>query len=207
MEKSDERNVAHRGSWMISYIVSVYDRPLFLTACLGSLGVQSFQTETIVCANHVDENMLMACGLCCMDADVRIEHTGIAGAKNCYESASMVAPNAKADWLCFPSDDSLYVCQFSGIMLETAAKTGADLVYCDCVYRQDETAGRWPAYKVLTTEPRMGKIDKTCFILRRELFNGFPPHPKGWSDGALIEQLVRDGVRHAKAPGVLVVHQ
>jgi hypothetical protein len=53
----------------------------------------------------------------------------------------------------------------------------------------------------------MGKIDKTNFIIRRELFKGFPPHRRNWRDGALIEQAIRDGAKPAKAPGVLVVHQ
>ncbi len=191
---------------MISYVVSVYDRPHLLNACLASLAIQAGDSETIVCANHTDRDMELACRLICDEYRAHLEPTGLAGATNPYESANMIL--TKGEWLCFPSDDSLYVCQFAEIMLRTAANTGADLVYCDCVYKGGETAApNWRPYTVLTTEPRMGKIDKTCFILRRELFKGFPPHPKGWSDGALIEQLVRDGVRYAKAPGVLVVHQ
>lgn len=178
-----------------------------LNACVASLAVQDFQTETIVCANHHDEGMLIACGLVCDGNDVPMRKTGLQGAVECYDSANMVAPTTKGEWLCFPSDDSLYVQGFSEVMVDTANRTRADLVYCDCIYRQEKTAGKWPAYTVLETQPRMGRIDKTCFIVRRELFKGFPPHPKGWRDGALIEQLVGDDVRHAKAPGVLVVHQ
>ncbi len=192
---------------MISFIVSVYDRPEFLNACLASLNVQDGPYEILVCGNHKDENMLIACGLATMQYDLKVEPTGLAGCANCYESANMMAQKAKGDWLCFPSDDSLYVCKFSEIMLATAKQKNADLVYCDCVYRQDKTIGAWPAYQVLNTQPRMGQIDKTCFIVKRELFHGFQPHPKGWSDGLFIESLVAQGVRHAKAPGVLLTHQ
>jgi hypothetical protein len=171
-----------------------------LNACIASLEVQDELKELIVCHNGPGDPWIRTshCGL--------VLKTGRAGAKTCYESAAMAADRALGDWLCFPSDDSLYVQGFSRIMLETAEREKADLVYCDCVYHRPD-APHWKPYTVLNVEPRMGKIDKTCFILRRKLFKGFPPHPKGWSDGALIEQLVRDGVRYAKAPGVLVVHQ
>ncbi len=189
---------------MISFIVSVYDRTDMLPGCLETLAVQETVKEVLVCHNGKG-----AAGPV-FDSGLRLwnhwHSTGLHGAKSSYESADMVAPTAKGDWVCFPSDDSLYVRGFSRIMLETAEKTGAGLIYCDCVYhRPDEPS--WKPYTVLDVSPRMGRIDKTCFILRRELFKGFPPHPKGWSDGALIEQLVAQGVRHAKAPGILVVHQ
>ncbi len=189
---------------MISFIVSVLDRPHFLNACLASLAVQEGPKDIIVCANSKDQGVLTQIEAVCLDYDVQMEDTGIAGATTCYESANMVAGKALGDWLCFPSDDSLYVCKFSEIMLSV----DADLVYCDCVYRGGETAAPyWKQYSVLGTQPRIGKIDKTCFIVRRNLFKGFPAHLRNWSDGALIEDLVKQGVRHAKAPGVLVVHQ
>ncbi len=114
---------------------------------------------------------------------------------------------AEGDWLCFPSDDSLYVADFAKIMIETAVREQADLVYCDMVYKCGSEVNEWKPYSILESEPRMGKIDKTNFIIRRELFKGFPPHPRNWRDGALIEQVIRDGAKPAKAPGVLVLHQ
>ncbi len=192
---------------MISYIVSSLNRGASLNACLASLAVQSHMADLVVCCNSIDAEIYADIERVTSRYGWHTEKTGWAGARECYESANMVAGSMKGGWLCFPSDDSLYVADFSKIMLWTAMKQNAELVYCDCVYRQDATKGEWPAYSVLSTHPNIGRIDKTCFILRRELFKGFPPHPRGWSDGALIEQLVRDGVRHAKAPGILVVHQ
>ncbi len=191
---------------MISFIVSVYDRVEMLNACLATLAVQDVDKEIIVCGNHMDEDILIACGLVADEYGAIFKPTGRLGAKSCYESADMVAERALGEWLCFPSDDSLYVKHFSRIMLETAWSESADVVYCDCIYRQDANMGPW-SYSVLDTHPRIGAIDKTCFIVKRELFKVFPPHPRGWQDGALIEQLIRDGARHAKAPGCLVVHQ
>lgn len=193
---------------MISFIVSVYDRPDYLSACLATLALQDGEKEIIVCANSGDDDMLIACALVCNEYGAKMLKTGLAGAGQCYESANMVIMGDRNPWLCFPSDDSLYVQGFSQIMLKTAEREKADLVYCDCIYAVgSENNPGWKPYSVLDVQPRMGRIDKTCFILRRELFKGFPPHPRLWCDGALINQLVKDGVKHAKAPGVLVVHQ
>lgn len=167
-----------------------------LNACLACVDAQDGEKQVFVCDNDPNYN----------GHTPGRYATGAAGCKTCYESANHMAPYATGDWLCFPSDDSLYVQGFSRIMLETAERTGADMVYCDCVYHRPDSS-HWKPYTVLDVQPSIGRIDKTCFILRRELFNGFPPHPRGYCDGALIEQLVSDGVRHAKAPGILVVHQ
>jgi hypothetical protein len=185
---------------VISFIISVYDRIDMLNACLATLEMQAESKEIIICHNGPGDPWIRMphCGM--------VLKTGRAGANSCYESAEMAAKQVLGDWLCFPSDDSLYVKDFSRIMLETAEREKADLVYCDCIYRQDPDKGDW-RYSVLETQPKMGAIDKTCFIVKRDLFDGFPPHPRDWRDGALIEQLIRDGARHAKAPGVLVVHQ
>ena len=186
---------------MISFIVSVYDRPWNLKALVPLLVSQHGHSETLICDNFGSAESDVA--------GTQIYRTGEWGAGGCYESANMVCERGipQGDWLCFPSDDSLYVSQFGRIMLETASREKAELVYCDCVYKQGTLDTGWPAYSVLNVSARMGRIDKTCFIVKRELFKGFPPHPQDYRDGALIEELVKRGVRHAKAPGVLVVHQ
>ncbi len=187
---------------MISFIVSCYGRTLDLEACVATLRTQGLDTEILICDNDPALRAESFIGT------AKIIPTGSRGCSNCYESANMVAQMVSGDWLCFPSHDSLYVQGFSRIMLDAAILQKADLVYCDCCYSVgSENNPQWRRYSVLESQPRMGRIDKTSFIVKRELFKGFPPHPKGWSDGALIEQLVRDGVKHAKAPGVLVVHQ
>ncbi len=194
----------------ISFIVSVLDRHDFLNACLASLYVQDGPKEVLVACNSQNTGVIQACEMAAFQYDWRVFHTGLQGAKTCYESANMLAAQAKGEWLCFPSDDSLYVCKFSQVMIDAALRANADLVYCDCVYRKGETANpAWKDHAVLSTQPRTGKIDKTCFLVKRELFLqiGFPKHPRGWSDGALIDMLVSQGVRHTKAPGVLSVHQ
>lgn len=193
----------------IAFIVSVLDRAWFLNGCLASLAVNPDPKRVIVSDNAIDPATIQH--IATAISRYGFEHcaTGIAGAKECYESANWVVKNwpIANEWLCFPSDDSLYVCGFTEIMLAQARVSKADLVYCDCVYRSAPVTSSWKSYTVLDTQPRMGRIDKTCFIVRRQLFKGFPEHPHGWRDGALIEELIRDGVRHAKAPGILVLHQ
>lgn len=192
---------------MISFIVSVVDRMGSLRACLASLAVQAPPFEIIVCCNSTDDAVNEECERISDSFGGRMLRTGDMGAKSCYESAEIAVHYAKGEWVCFPSDDGLTVEHFSAIMLETAHQSGADLVYCDMVYRQHPNAGSWSPYRVMTVEHRIGRMDKSNFILKRSLFAGFPPHPFDWRDGALIEKLVKDGVRFAKAPGVLVVHQ
>lgn len=196
---------------MISFIVSVYDRPKMLNACLATLDVQDEPGEIIVCGNHGDEDMLIACGLMADRYGATFKATGRMGCGQCYESANMAAKWATGEWLCFPSDDSLYVQGFSKIMLETAQRESADVVYCDLDYRQGSERSNWKPYTILEASPTMGRIDKTGFIIKRELFNefgGFPQHPRFWSDGQLFNQLVIwKSIKMAKAPGCLAVHQ
>ena len=193
----------------ISFLVSVYDRPHFLNACLATLAVQPDPKHVAVLDNSTDSTMSVDIGLIAHRYGFDHALTGRRGAANCYEAANLALTegNIYGDWICFPSDDSLYVCGFSEIILAEAQRTGAGLIYCDCVYRQDPLVGSWPAYQVLESSPKMGRIDKSNFIVRRKLFTGFPRHEKGWCDGAFVEQLVQRGVRTAKAPGCLVVHQ
>lgn len=182
-----------------------------LNACLATLAVQACPSEIIVCGNHYDDAMLIACEYVADRYGATFKTTGRLGATNCYESANMIAEKARGQWLCFPSDDSLYVQGFSEIMLETAQRDNADLVYCDMDYRQGSERGNWKPYSILETKPEMGYIDKTGFLIKRELFNevgGFPKHPKFWCDGGLFVQLAEAGnVKMTKAPGCLAVHQ
>jgi len=188
---------------MITFIVSTFQRPETLEGCLATIRIQPAPKRVIVADNSLDasvDNNRLACAW----FGAEHVHTAMGDA---YSAANKVVETERIEspWLCFPSDDGLMVAGFSQIMLDAAKGNG--LVYCDCIYRQDPLVGSWPAYRLLDAAPMMGRIDKTNFIVRRELFKGFPPHPKGWCDGALIEQLIAQGVKHAKAPGILVLHQ
>jgi hypothetical protein len=111
------------------------------------------------------------------------------------------------EFLCFPSDDSYYVPSFGEKMLRAATLNGWDLVYCNTLYDLAKI-GEGQGYGVLNVEPRRYKIDKTCFIVRRRWFEGFPGKTEGSceADANLIEQLVVKGISHGKVNEVLVVH-
>lgn len=192
---------------MISYIVSLYDRVQMLNTCLASLGAQEVESEIIVCCNHTDDDVIRAAKMACLYHDVHCELTGLIGARDCYESAEMI--NTKGEWLCFPSDDAYYVPFFARYMLAAATENHWDFVYADMLYTSKWTVPAW-SYSVMNVRPVKRHIDKTCFILKRELFNGFPGKRNGApseADGELAEQLVSSGVRHGKAAGgPLVVH-
>lgn len=193
----------------ITYIVSFYDRVQQLNTCLASLGAQAHRStsEIIVCCNSTDDDVIKAAQMACLYHDAHCELTGLIGARDCYESAEIIG--AKGDWLCFPSDDSYYVPLFAERMLDAALMHEWDFVYCDMLYASKWTVPEW-TYSVMDVRPVKQHIDKTCFIVRRGLFNGFPGKLGGApceADGALAEELVSRGVRHGKANGgALVVH-
>lgn len=197
---------------MISYIVSSYERPGHLLCCLASLANQVCMTnggfEIIVTCNSIDELEQNTHANVAHKFGAYIFFTAKTfGAKDCYDAAEYVVDIAKGDWLCFPSDDSYYVPLFLGRMLDAAQTHSWDFVYCDMLYTSKWHGWR---YEVMDVKPVRQHIDKTCFILRRELFKGFPGKKNGMpceADGELAEELVKRGVRHGKASGgALVIH-
>ena len=209
----------------VTYIVSAYNRPEMLRCCLSSLAVQTDRDfEVIVADNAPAFEMTQQHQEIVADLrDSRFHHRDTNCVKtcagwDCYHSAEYVAKNwAKGDWLCFPSDDSYYVPFFQQTMLYCAENNMWDLVYCNIIRNDDSVDGRKMTgaqgdyYFLWKVAPHVGGIDKVCFFVKRALFIGFPgkatdtPMPTA-CDGALIEQLVKNGVRHGKAEGIMAVH-
>lgn len=193
---------------MISYIVSAYNDSSRLPICLRSIALQSHRDHEIIVTDNSDSGLAsMAIRAECnlVDPSIRYMRTEM---PSCYHSAEIGVAVARGDYLCFPSDDSYYMPLFGQIMSETAETTGADLVYCNMVYGG---RGRKGHYSVMNVEPRVRKIDKTGFILRRDCFVPFPEKRDDGrathADGSLIEWLVSSqAVTHAKVSDVLVVH-
>jgi hypothetical protein len=141
-----------------------------------------------------------------MDFGARYFNTRAMGARECYESSDMLAKLATGDFLCFASDDGYYVPVFAETMERKAVRESLDLVYCDMVWGHTEPR---ESYVHLDVIPVAGRIDKTGFIVRRELFKGFPgmaPREPSCDDGRLVEQLIAAGARHGKVNEILVVH-
>ena len=183
---------------LISFIVSAFDRPASLRCCLASLALQDQIHETMIADNGASEGTRLVCEEIAVD----YYETNKLKQKGCYASANYMARVARAEWLCFPSDDSYYVPSFARLMLAKSAD--ADLVYCDWLDTRLQ-----PYYKPFRAEPRTGAIDKTAFIVRRGLFlrlGGFTDPEHEFADGHFVDAVVRSGARIAKAEGVLLVH-
>ncbi len=199
---------------LISFIVSSYDRPQNLRLSLASLALQTEPHEIIVCCNHPSAKVLAQHKAIARQFGAKVYHTGKWGAYCCYSSAEMIIERglAKGEWVGFPSDDTIVFACFSDLMMRAARENNWDLVYCDCVYDpMVRISSGVERYGLLSVEPKLNKIDKTGFLMKLEHFNGFPgkrrPGGVAACDGLLIEELVEQGIRHGKAPGILLVHQ
>jgi GT2 family glycosyltransferase len=187
----------------ISYIVSSKSRPDHLAACLASIAVQQGPKEIIVADTTWDSHLAVKTQEVCNFFGATyfpVPNSYI------YVASARASCSAVGRWFCFPNDDSYYMPMFSEFMIREATTSGSDLVLCDMVY-DPRINGK---YHVIDTKPVAGAIDKTCFMVKRDIFNnmGFP-HVKDvrWTDFYYIEKLVKNGVKWSKADGgALVVH-
>lgn len=182
----------------VSLIVSTYHQPDKLACLLYALKVQTFAEFEVIVTDNSTDALAMNLNLKVIDHindfRFRLLHTKEA---DCYFAAERAVPQTVGEYLGFPSDDNYYVPGFLDLMM----KKSADLIYCDMVY-DPRYCGKWAA---IDCQPRLGYIDKGGFLLRRELFKGFPSDHK-LADGLMINQLVAAGITHAKAPGLLFIH-
>ncbi len=195
---------------MISFIVSTCNRPYQLAGCLSSLYAQDGNNEAIVCDNSDAEFWEPNREITRMFEGYYVRTSELGYGNTCYHSPEYTNPDGA--WLCFPSDDSYYVPGFSRIMLAAAKKNGWEFVYCDMLYDPRLarcTTGEEDLYSVKKVCPSLGGIDKTCFLITRRAFDavgGWPQQESDWRDGALAQAVVQAGIKHGKAPGVMVVH-
>lgn len=188
----------------ISFIVSAFDRPIALLGCIASLKLQTHKNIEIIITDNGDSNIVCEFNRDYVEIDdiFDVKYVETLG-PTCYHSAEVGAQYARGRYLCFPSDDSYYCPPFAEEMLKAADLNNWDLVYCEMLH-----SFRGSKYAVLGTEARLNRIDKTGFLVKRELFPGFPDKTGGdcAADGLLIERLVRSGIRHGKVDSCLVVH-
>lgn len=188
----------------LAFIVNAFENFLELQCSLASLKLQwpskAFSTEIHVADNSLSEICINDIRNLCSMMGVNYHKTE----GHCYTASQAVSKLVEADYLCFASSDGYYVPGFSVIMMEVALRLKSDLVYCNTLY-DPRLHGRG-IYSVLDSVPEMRWIDKTNFIVRKELFTEWPSHPQNWCDGQFVENLMRDGKKLDKAKGVLVVH-
>lgn len=192
----------------ITFIVSAYNRPSSLKLCLLSLILQTEESWTAVVTdnyrgetyNDLNRGVIEEFG----DPRIGYLYTGDV-APECYAAAEVAVEMADGDWLGFPSDDSYYVPHYASKLLLVAEAMNLELVYSDLVLSDPVNGG------VLRCEAKCCHIDKTNFLVKRSRFIPFPgkdPNPGGrsCSDGLLIDELVRQGIRHCRVAQPLCVH-
>jgi hypothetical protein len=193
----------------VTFLLSAYDRPQSLWVSLGSLLNQSVsEWNAVVLVNHPDLgvyqrhlNIVKAL----KDSRISIISSYREDPKwTCYHSSELAALKLEeygvgGDWLCFPSDDSYYVPEF----IERMTEKDADLVYCDCLYDKRLTGKR----ALLITSPFPSQIDKTCFLVKRDKFIGFPDKEATRNaDGEAVLRMIQMNYRHRKVDECLAIH-
>jgi glycosyltransferase involved in cell wall biosynthesis len=197
----------------ITFLVSVFDRPLNLLGLLGSLIVQTDQKwEAVVLNNGMGVRASMICDEISEYARNQIEYYHTANNKtgwDCYWSSDLAIEKgwANGDYLAFASDDGYYVPEFVQVMCDAADENQWDFAYCDLLYDARAAGKR----SIMTAYPQCCSIDKTNFIVRRDKWIGFAtkntgPFKPTQADGEAVEEMVRRGYRHGRVDQVLAVH-
>ncbi len=187
----------------VSFIVTAHSKPEALKITLISLKLQKGVACEILVSNNAAGKNKDSINSVCRAIGVRcIENA----APECYSAIELLAPSATGKFLCFPSEEDYYTPVFARKLLDHARRYKLHLVYCDSLY----DSRVFGSYEVMRVQPLMGHIDKGGFLLRRNLFNGFPGTPleniPTLCDGNLIEKLRRDGIAFGKICEVLWVH-
>lgn len=197
----------------VTYIVSALSRPRSLRCVLASLQVQTDASfDVIVADNTSDDEIASAHQRVTGELeDERFRYIRTAAYAddprwNCYWSADWLVEHGEVhgEYICLPSDDSYYVPIFQEAMLAKGRGEGLGLVYCEMLYDR-RGAG---VYRLLNTYPCYGRIDKTGFLVRRDQWIGFVgkrDRPDD-SDGVMIDELVKRGVKHGKVEEPLAIH-
>lgn len=197
----------------ITFLVSLFEQPLNLLVSLGSLIAQTDQNwEAVILNNGTNLGGSIVFRAISEYAPYKIIYRHTASKQlgwDCYWSSDLAIENrwAGGDYLCFASDDSYYVPEFVQVMCDEAEKNQWDFAYCDVLYDARVSGRR----AVMSTAPQCCSIDKTCFIVRRDKWIGFPnkntgPYQATQCDGQAIEEMVRRGYSYGKVNECLVVH-
>lgn len=204
--KAGVQNGAELTAWLyrnnmiptVSLIVSCHNRPDALGCCLYSLKRQTMpHFEALVADNSPSDEVATHNERIVRSLDDERFSYHLVRAQDCYRAAEFLMPKCTGEWVGFPSEDNIYWPAYLTLMLQQPA----DLLYCNMVY-DPRYNGRWSE---IVVEPKLGHIDKGGFLMRRKWFTKFPSNPT-LADGLLVNELMRRGVTHAKAPGVLWVH-
>ena len=194
----------------VTFLVNSYATPTNLWCILGSLIQQTDpRWEAIVLLNHPSRDMRWAHEL--VIEAINDDRLSSAESYNprlswdCYWACDWAVEQglAHGDWIVCASDDGYYVPEF----VEEMTKSDKDLVLCDVLIKKHIVNRR----AVLNTLPKCSHVDKTCFMVRREKWIGFPHKNTTMAgpssaDGMAVESMVRLGYKWDKIDKPLAVH-
>lgn len=188
----------------ISFLVTANSKPDALRITLGSLKLQKdIKSELIVSNNASNAATLSKISKVCAEFGAQCI---VNSQPECYSATNLLSQYAIGRYVCFPSEEDYYTPIFGRQLLTHAKRFKLHLAYCDCLYDSRYTG----SYEVMRVQPIIGHIDKGGFILRRNLFNGWPETPTtpcaAFCDGLLIENLRANGINYGKVCEVLWCH-
>lgn len=191
----------------ISYIVSAYNRPDQLRACLWSLyGQKHGDFEVLVTDNSLDPEITAEHRKVIAEmGDNRYRYLRTAGktkVNDCYWAAEYAAARARGKWLCFPCDDCYYLPTFGSEMLSKTVRDELDFVESWCLI------GIYGGSTVFNANHTV----KSSFLIRAELFKrfgGFVAKPKSGVAACadrVLGEMARKQAKCGTVPMILVVH-
>lgn len=203
----------------VTYIVSAYNRPVMLPVVLWSIKGQSQRNfECFVTDNSTDPKMRLLHQQAVTDLrDKRFIYVHTAPkikVSDCYHAAEYVMAHfPMGRWLCFPCDDTYLMPDYARRLLTIGTQEEAGFVYCKYVVVGPDAGGAamigtQQDYRIW--EQRPYRTCKTCFMVRRDVFNKFEGKmdTPGYfnADYWVSGQMVQRGIKIASVPDILVVH-
>jgi len=165
----------------VSYVVSLYNRPDFLAACLWSIKGQTHEDYEVIVTDNTEDKTVAHQQKRIVEKlkDKRFRYLRTAGkikVSDCYWSSEVGLNQAKGKWVCFPCEDCYYPPQWTQRMLTEAVRNNLDLVLCESTLTGPETCGI-DGYRVL----QLGKPGfpgyKPSFLVKRAKFKGWLNKP------------------------------
>lgn len=196
----------------ISFVVSAFDDPVSLAACLWSLAGQNHKNMEILVTDNTESAAISAAHRKVVkqvsDAAVNIRYEKTAHripTSDPYHSAEWGARNVSGAFVCFPCDDCYYVPQFTQRMIGAAYRNGWKFVECGVIGGPEMTGV--PVYL-----PMEWRTIKSNFVVELKTFLelGFAGKSKISAGSAADQyfgyQIRTKGLPWGKLSDIMVVH-
>jgi glycosyltransferase involved in cell wall biosynthesis len=199
----------------ISYIVSLYSRPVLLATCLWSLMGQTHQDFEVIVTDNTEDEKIAARqkAIVASMKDKRFRYFRTAGklkVSDCYWSAEFGMKHATGRWLCFPCEDCYYPPEWAQRMLGAAVSNNWDLALCGGSISGPETCGSNRYFSL-----ELGSLAfpgyKPSFIVKASKFPGWLNKPTMTAcsgvDRTTLQYMVRDPrVKWGRVESLYYVH-